>query len=532
MSTEISLQAKKELLIQARDKYCPAKRLDKIRIINSLAELTGYGRKYIITLLNHKDSKVMPKPGSVTRNKVYNEEVKRALLTVWQAANCICGKRLAPFLEVLVTKLEYHGYLRLPDNVRTKLLSISAATIDRLLNEDRKKNNKGLSTTRGGSLLKKQIKVKTFADWDETAPGFFEADLVAHCGESVRGSFLNTLVITDIPSGWTEFLPIMHKGEAEVIAALEMVLELLPFKLQGLDTDNGSEFINYGLLNFCQTHQITFTRSRAYRKNDQAHVEEKNGSIVRRLLGYERYEGLEAFNALTAVYKRLRYYVNFFQPSLKLISKERQGAKVFKKYDKAKTPYQRLLESEYITDGSKAKLQREYDQLDPVQLLREVSELRSKFWELACCKVKEQNNDLSKSKGVIRQQPNIKAEVLEKVQEKTIPSALSKVSIELTKVRKSKRPYRKPLIPRTYRTRVDPLINVWPQISLALSINPARAAKDVLIEFMKIHPDSIGSQHLRTLQRRVKKWRIAQETNHSVKKFKASNLTYDWGSAA
>jgi hypothetical protein len=286
------------------------------------------------------------------------------------------------------------------------------------------------------------------------------------------------------------------------------------------------------LLNFCQTRQITFTRSRAYRKNDQAHVEEKNGSIVRRLLGYERYEGLEAFNALTAVYKSVRYYVNFFQPSLKLISKERQGAKVSKKYDKAKTPYQRLIESECITDSIKEKLQREYDQLDPVQLLREVFELRAKFWELACCKVKEQNDSLSKSKVVTKQQPYIKVEVLEKGKENPIPSSLSKMPIELTKVHKPKRPYRKPLVPRTYRTRIDPLMNVWPQISLALSINPARATKDVLIEFMQIHPDSIGSQHLRTLQRRVKKWRMDQETDHSVKKFKASNLTYDWESAA
>jgi len=228
----------------------------------------------------------------------------------------------------------------------------------------------------------------------------------------------------------------------------------------------------------------------------------------------------------------LRYYVNFFQPSLKLISKERQGAKVSKKYDKAKTPYQRLIESECITDSIKEKLQREYDQLDPVQLLREVSELRAKFWELACCKVKEQTDDHSKSKVVIRQQPDIKIEVLEKGQEKPISFTLSETPIELTKVRKSKRPYRKPLIPRTYRTRVDPLMNVWPQISLALSINPARATKDVLIEFMQIHPDSISFQHLRTLQRRVKKWRMDQETDHNVKKFKASNLTYDWDSAA
>lgn len=231
--------------------------------------------------------------------------------------------------------------------------------------------------------------------------------------------------------------------------------------MQGLDTDNGTEFINYGLFNFCEARQITFTRSRAYRKNDQAHVEEKNGFIVRRFLGYERYEGLEAFKALTAAYKSLRYYVNFFQPSLKLIFKERQGAHVFKKYDKAKTPYQRLMISDSVSDEAKAKLQAEYTQLDPMQLLQEIEDVRSKFWKLACCdRGKNKNAKILKMNAPAKQQLNLKVAVVEGEQEKPaifIPLTLSTKS---PRVYKPKRHYGKLLAARTRKTRVDPLMNV------------------------------------------------------------------------
>ena len=205
------------------------------------------------------------------------------LLTVWYAANQICSKRLVPFIPELVASLEKFGHLSLTVSMRQQLLSISSASVDRLLKVERQQTKKGLSTTKPGSLLKKQIQVHTFMDWDEVIPGFCEADLVAHCGDRVNGTFLNTLVLTDITSGWTEFLALLKRSEADVIAALKIAQKLLPFPLLGLDTDNGSEFINYELLKFCKSQQITFTRSRAYRKNDQAHVEEKNGSIVRRL---------------------------------------------------------------------------------------------------------------------------------------------------------------------------------------------------------------------------------------------------------
>ena len=192
-----------------------------------------------------------------------------------------------------------------------------------------------MSTTRPGNLLKRQIRVRTFTEWDQVRPGFFEADLVAHCGESAEGSFLHTLVLVDIASGWTECMALLRRSEADVIGALNAVRQALPFPLLGLDTDNGSEFINYELLRYCREEEITFTRSRPYRKNDQAHVEEKNGSVVRRLIGYDRYEGVKAWRALTELYSVLRWYQNFFQPSMKLLRKQRHGAQLRKFYDQA-----------------------------------------------------------------------------------------------------------------------------------------------------------------------------------------------------
>lgn len=266
--------------------------------------------------------------------------------------------------------LERFGHIVIPTEIRSRLLTISPATVDRMLKTSKKEVTGGISTTRPGSLLKKQIKVRTFTDWNDIIPGFFEGDLVANCGGRMDGSFLNSFVLTDIASGWTEFFVLLKKGEADVIAALGVLQQLLLFPLLGLDTDNGSEFINHGLLAFCKNHKITFTRSRAYKKNDQAHVEEKNGSIVRRLIGYDRFEGIEAYNALSELYATLRLYVNFFQPSLKLISKIRETAKVTKKYDKAKTPYQRLLLSPNLSEEVKTNLKNQYEKLDPIALLQ------------------------------------------------------------------------------------------------------------------------------------------------------------------
>jgi hypothetical protein len=316
MRSKMSLSTRKELLMVVKERYTGANRQDKGKILHELIATTGYSRKYVIHLLLSKKVRLTPlkleKPSSKIK---YTEAVRQALLTLWNAANQICSKRLAPFIPDLLCALERFGHISLPTDVRQQLLKISPATIDRLLEAERHEGKKELCTTRSGSLLKKQIKIRTFADWNDVVPGFLEGDLVAHCGEKGNGSFLNTLVLTDIASTWTEFFPLLRKSEADVIASLKVAQHVLPFVLLGLDTDNGSEFINYALLDFCQNQEITFTRSRAYKKNDQAHVEEKNGSIVRRIIGYDSYEGSEAYHALSELYAVLRLYVNFFQPS-------------------------------------------------------------------------------------------------------------------------------------------------------------------------------------------------------------------------
>ncbi len=291
----MSLRTRKELLERIRSKYQSAKRKEKNQILDAFVQASGYRRKYAITLLNSTEQeRELKEKTKKQRQKIYGDKVRLAFMTVWRAANEICPKRLIPFLPNFVESLEKHNHLSLTTAVKQRLLKMSAATAERILRNERiNKNKKGISTTRAGSLLKKQIPIRTFADWSDVTPGFVEADLVAHCGDRASGSFLHTRTLTDISTGWIECVPLLRRSDADVRKALEGIRNVLPFPLLGLDTDNGSEFINHELMKFCESECITFTRALAYRKNDQAHVEEKNGSVVRRTVGYDRFEGLE-----------------------------------------------------------------------------------------------------------------------------------------------------------------------------------------------------------------------------------------------
>ena len=358
-----------------------ATKSEKSRMIDGLMATTGYTRKYAIQLLSGQ--RAVGDNKSRTRRKIYGEDVRQALVTIWYASNLLCSKRLVPFLPVLIESLERHGHLHLTDLVRERLLEISPATVDRLLSKERKESRRSISTTRSGALLKKQIKVRTFADWCESIPGFFEVDLVAHCGGNVSGSFLNTLVLTDIQTGWIECIPLLQKSAEAVIQGLDVVRSVVPFPILGLDSDNGSEFINHQVFRYCEVNEITFTRSRSYRKNDQAHVEEKNGSVVRRLVGYDRYEGRAALLALTELYSTVRQYVNYFQPSMKLASKYRMGAKTVKRYDQPKTPLQRLLESGQLNETTTKLHMDRFHHMDPIALLNDLRLKQDRFWSLA-----------------------------------------------------------------------------------------------------------------------------------------------------
>jgi hypothetical protein len=384
----MSHQAKRELLFQIAPGSREASSGLKEVILDEFIAATGYARKYAIRLLNHPaDQKLI-----ITRPRLphYGPEVQQALHLAWTAANHICAKRLIPFLPTLVVSLERHDHLHLSEEHRAQLLSMSPATADRILQPHRKQERHGIATTRSGTLLKKQIPIRTFNDWDETKPGFMEADLVAHCGTHADGSYLYTLTLTDITTGWTECLPLLNRGQEAVVAALKRAQQLLPFPLLGIDTDNGAEFINMELLAFCEQEQITVTFGRPRRSNDQCYVEQKNGQIVRKARRrVTRFEGLLAYRQLTELYRALRVYVNGFQPSMKLASKEREGSKVRRTYDQAQTPMQRLFASSILSPQKQQELLRITEALDPLRLLTQLEHLQKALWRHAVTPVSE-----------------------------------------------------------------------------------------------------------------------------------------------
>ena len=317
------------------------------------------------------------------RRRKYGLEVTEALREVWEASDRLCSRRLKPFLPEMIRVLRQHGEQHIDTDLEAQLCRMSTSTIDRLLKPSRRLGGrKGLSTTRPGSLLKNSIPIRTFADWQENKPGFVEVDLVAHCGESVADFYLNTLCAVDVASGWTECLPVFGKGQWRVGGAIHRMRQRLPVPLLGLDSDNGSEFINKHLYTYCQKEGITFTRSRAYKKNDSCHVEQKNGNVIRRFVGYERYATKASFECLDRIYTLVRLYINFFQPTMKLMSKTRHGAKVNKVYDTAKTPYQRLLETDVLSKAKKQELAATYHNLNPVHLLKQINDNLESLWRL------------------------------------------------------------------------------------------------------------------------------------------------------
>jgi hypothetical protein len=283
----------------------------------------------------------------------------------------------------MVRVLRKNGESHITVEVETQLGKISPSTIDRLLRPFRQPGRRrSFSTTRPGNLLKNSIPIRTFTDWEENRPGYLEVDTVAHCGESVEGFYLSTLMAVDVASGWAEGSGVWGKGQERVGSAIHGIRRRFPFPILGIDSDNGSEFINLHLFSYCQREHITFTRSRSYKKNDNCHIEQKNGNIVRRVIGYDRYSSRQALETLNQVYYLLHLYVNFFQPVMKLVSKSRHGARVHKVYDTAKTPYQRLLNLNVLTEAKKSELATSYARLNPVNLLKQINQSLEHLWTL------------------------------------------------------------------------------------------------------------------------------------------------------
>jgi hypothetical protein len=371
-----------EYIEAVRWRYLNVRKEEKGRILDEFIQVTDYHRKAAIRLLHRKGSRKQGQRRG--RRRRYGYEAVDALRKVWEASDRLCSKRLKPFIGELVRVMRQHGELTVNASLEAELCQMSPSTIDRLLRPWRcLGGRRPLSTTKPGSLLKNSIPIRTFADWEEDRPGFLEADLVSHCGESTEGFYLTTLSTVDVASGWSECIGVWGKGQDRVKAAVHRIRQRLPFPMLGLDSDNGSEFINQHLYNYCRSQGITFTRSRSYKKNDSCHVEQKNWSVVRRLIGYDRYNSRAALEALNRIYNLLRLYVNFFQPVMKLVSKTRHGAKVHKVYDIARTPYQRLLESCVLTEAKKQELAATYHGLDPVLLLKQINESLECLWALA-----------------------------------------------------------------------------------------------------------------------------------------------------
>jgi hypothetical protein len=365
-----------------RNRYLRASKEEKGKILDEFTQVTGLHRKAAIRLLNRSSQ-----PGTSQRRgrpKQYSPATRGTLKVIWEASDRLCSKRLKPFLPEMVKVLRHHGEQQIDVSVERQLCRMSPSTIDRLLRPYRKVGGRrGLTTTRPGNLLKNSIPIRTFTDWQENKAGFLEIDMVAHCGESTEGFYLNTLCGVDVWSGWTECLPVWGKGQARVRSAVHKARLRLPFAMLGVDSDNGSEFINQCFYSYCQQEKIIFTRSRPYKKNDSCHVEQKNGNVVRRLVGYDRYSSKAAYQCLDRLYHLVRLYLNFFQPTMKLVSKTRYGAKVHRVYETAQTPYQRLLNNGMLTEAKKVELAATYNRLNPVQLLKQINSNLEQLWRFA-----------------------------------------------------------------------------------------------------------------------------------------------------
>lgn len=371
----------REYCERQQDRYRDADRTEKGMILDEVVAVTGYHRKSAVRLLSGRSR--VGKGGRVGRPVEYGPGVAAAARVVHEAAGGIGARRLQPFVGEMATRLAAFGELEIDPATDVLLRRASAATLERLLAADQVPVRRTASLTKPGTLLRNRIAVRTFRDWDDASPGFVEVDTVAHCGPTVEGFHLWTVTAVDMATGWVEMDVVWGKTQERVGAAIRRMHRRLPVPLLGLDSDNGSEFINKGLYSYCEENGITFTRSRPYRKNDSAHVEQKNGAVVRRLTGHARYCSSAAFKQLAEVYSLARLHVNFFQPVRRLTAKSRRGARVIRHHDEALTPYQRMLTSGAVSRTRQMLLDKLYLSLNPLWLSRQIDAETDKLLGLA-----------------------------------------------------------------------------------------------------------------------------------------------------
>jgi hypothetical protein len=480
----ISMTTRDELVVALAGRYALGSRADRGRMLDEFATLTGHHRKHAMRLLRAGVSvgRSSPRP----ERRVYDQAMREALIVVWEASDRICGKRLQPLIPILVSAMERHGHLQLAPEVLAGLLTMSAATMDRALREARGHTG-GRPRRRSppSAAIRRSVAVRTFSDWNDPPPGFMEADLVAHSGPTAKGSYVQTLTLTDIATGWTECAPVLVREQKLLTEVLSELRKLLPFPLLGFDTDNDSVFMNETVRDYCTEAGVEFTRSRPYRKNDQAWVEQKNGAVVRHTVGYRRYEGLEAAASLAELYRSLRLFVNFFQPSFKLAEKSRDGAKVTKRYHPPATPHQRLVSDPRTTAVTRERVAVVYATLDPVQLLSAIRSGQQRLVEIADGPVSGE-----------RLAPTAP----------TLEEFLSglRTAWREGEVRPTSRPKEKA---KRGRRRPDPLVVVTAQLRDWFESEPWRTARELLERLQAEQPGFYPVGLLRTLQRRLKVWR-------------------------
>lgn len=476
----VSMTTRGELIGAVATRYRQGGRGEKVRILDEFVAVTGYHRKHAMRLLRKGNQEMQP--SSRLDRRVYDDAVRQALVLLWEASDRICGKRLEALVPVLIPAMEEHGHITLAMEVRVALLAMSASTIDRVLRPQRERAEAAKRQRSSMSVLRRSIPVRTFSDWNDPPPGFVEADLVSHSGPVASGSFAHTFVLTDIASGWTECAPLLVREQSLVVAVIDALRAEMPFPLLGLDTDNDSVFMNETVRDYCVREGIVFTRCRPYRKNDQAHVEQKNGAIVRRIVGYRRFEGLAAARELGRLYAATRLFVNAFQPSFKLAEKERDGAMVKKRYHAPTTPCDRLLIDARLSEAVRNRVKALRAGLDPVALLAEI-----RCRQQALVEINERASTDSDA---------------------PVPIAEFVTGLRTAWQSGEVRPTAKPKPgKRRERRRPDPIASVTEELRSWFYADPSQSGQGLLNRLQEAYPQIYPDALLRTVQRRVKGWR-------------------------
>jgi hypothetical protein len=498
----VSMATRRELVVAIRGRYASVRRREKVKILDEFVALTGFHRKHAMRLLRGSTppSGGGPRPG----RRVYGEDVRAALIMIWEASDRICGKRLQPLLEPLIEAMERHGHVALSQGAREKLLAMSPATMDRAL-RDIKISATGPRRRKASTAIRRSVPIRTFSDWNNPAPGFVEADLVSHSGPFAKGAFTQTLVLTDIATGWTECAPLLVREQTVLTTALTELRKLLPFSLLGFDTDNDSVFMNETVRDYCLRDGIELTRCRPYRKNDQAFVEQKNGAIVRKMVGYRRYEGLKATQELAKLYALTRLFINFFQPSFKLKEKHRDGAKVIKRYHRPATPHQRLLADARTSEQVRDRIRALYMKLDPVLLLRDIRKAQERLVAIS----DTAPGDPVMENGAIPLEAFLAGLRIAWRGGEVRPTALVKPA--------AKRERRRP----------DPILAVSVELKTWWDAEPWRTSRELLERIQAKYPGAYPDGLIRTVQRRVKIWRAATAHELVFGPFATADLLVD-----